>query len=131
TSDIRCSSSKDVDEEPASELRLEPRALRRHQEALVAHREELSDLRRIQMERGREAALVDALLELADAADAAHEIHVLVAPRVRDAEDRAEDLVLTDRAIERTNRVLRVVGARAHLRFVPALADVDGQRPRS
>src|SRR5262245_35969959 len=100
-------------EEPAPQLGLEPGALRRHQEAAVAHREELLDLRRMEVQRNREAALVDPALELGDAADSAHEVDVLVATRVADAEHRAEDLVLTDRAVERLHRIARVERAGA------------------
>ena len=52
----------------------------------------------------------------ADAADAAHEVDVLVAPRIGDAEDRAEDLVLADRAVERGHRIVRVEACPARTR---------------
>src|ERR1700683_2947122 len=51
--------SEDVHEQPAPELRLEPRALRRHQEPGVADGEELADLRRVELHGHREAVLVD------------------------------------------------------------------------
>ena len=74
--------SERVHEQAAPELGLEPGALRRHEQAGVADREELLDPRRVEVQRQRQALRVDAPLELADAADAAHEVDVLVAPRI-------------------------------------------------
>ena len=72
-------------------------------------------------------------LELGGAADAADEVDVLRRARVGDAEDRREELVLADRAVERRDRVGASKRARAHARVPPAAADEDaeGERARS
>src|SRR5712691_2075499 len=86
--------SEGVHEEPAAQLGLEPGALRRHQLPRVGDGDELLHLGGKEVQRHRPGAGVDALLQLGGAADAAHEIHVLVAPLVVDAEDAGEDLLL-------------------------------------
>src|SRR5580698_9110164 len=104
-------SSEGVDEEAAAELGLEPGALGGHEETGVADGEELLDLGRVEMDGGGEGARAHPALELGDAAEAADEVDVLVAARVGDAEDGAEDLILADRAVEGGDGIGGVVGA--------------------
>ena len=114
--------------EPARELGLEPRALRWHQQAAVAHGHELDDARRVQVQRERHLARVDAAFELLRTANSADEIDVLVTTRIDDAEHGPEQLVLADGAVERRDGIGGVVGADAHRRGVPGASDVNAER---
>src|SRR5688500_11452925 len=94
-----------VEEDATAQLGLEPGALGGHGEAGVADGHHLLHLRRIELDGGSGLPAVDAACELGGAVDAADEVDALVAARIGDAEDGAEDLVLADLAVEALDRI--------------------------
>jgi hypothetical protein len=75
-----------VHQEAAAEFGFEPGGLRGHEAAFVGDGDELFDAGRVHADGHLRLAVVDALLQLAGAADAADEVDVGVAARVGDAE---------------------------------------------
>ena len=74
-----------MDYEPAAEFRLKPGGLGRHDFAAVGDVHDLLHGNGIEGEGEFHLAAVDALLQLAEAAQAAHEVDALVATQVLDA----------------------------------------------
>src|SRR6185295_13121594 len=81
----------------------------------------------MEVQRDGEIPGVHPLLQLGNAADAAHEVDVLVAPRVLHVEDRAQYLVLADRAIKALYRIALVVRAFPDSGLVPLAREVDAK----
>lgn len=115
--------------EAAAELGLEPGALRRHQQIAIADGEQLVDRCGEEHQPEIEAVLADAPLDLACAADTADEIDAGVAARIGDAEDRVEQLILDERAVERGDGIGRVERAGADGGVVPAASEERRKRP--
>src|SRR5512140_2319598 len=117
-----------VDEEARTQLRLEPRGLRRHRDARVRDRHDVGDLRRIHREGDGSAARPDALLELRGAADPADEVDARVRARIADSEDGTEETLLEDGDVQPRDRIVsghRLFGSEG----LPGFFEEHGERP--
>ena len=85
-----------MDYEPAAKFRLKPGGLGRHDFAAVGDVHDLLHGNGIEGEGKFHFAAVDALLQLAEAAQAAHEVDALVATQVLDAQKFVENQARTD-----------------------------------
>ena len=92
-----------VDEQAASELRLKPGALRRHDLAGVGHGEEFVGARG--MHGKRHTAGTCPPFELVAAADAADKFDPGISPRVADSEDWGQYAILEQLDIEARDRI--------------------------
>jgi hypothetical protein len=88
------------------QLRLEPGRLRRHHLAGIGDRHQILHPGRMEREGNGHLARVDPRRQSLQAADAADEIDPVVAPRILDAEDRADEIVLQQADVEPPDRVV-------------------------
>src|SRR5690349_7363263 len=110
-------------EQPIAQLRLEPGALGRHYVAAVGDVEKLLNGNGIKAEGRHGVAVLHALLELAEAADAAHEIDAVVGARILDAQDAVEYSLLENAYVEHTDRIV-AEGAFLRSQGVPLVSEI-------
>ena len=108
-----------VDHEAGAQLRLEPGGLWGHDVAGVGNVDNLLHADGIEGEGDLHLAAVDATFQLAEAADAAHEVDALVGAQVFDAEYLVEDEVAEDGDVEHSDGIVVVVGAGLGGHLVP------------
>ena len=85
-----------VDYEPAAEFWLKPGGLGRHDFSAVGNIHDLLHRDGVKGEGKFHLAAIHALLQLAEAAQAAHEIDALIAAQVLDAQEFVENEARTD-----------------------------------
>ena len=95
-----------MDEEPASELGLEPGGLGGHRPARVRDRDEIADGDGAEGERRPALSRPDASLQLGRPADPAHEVDPPIRPEVPDPEDGAQDAVGEELVVEGADGVI-------------------------
>ena len=85
-----------MDYKPAAEFRLKPGGLGRHDFATVGDVHDLLHGNGIEGEGKFHLAAIHALLQFAEAAQAAYEVDALVAAQILDAQEFVEDQARTD-----------------------------------
>ena len=113
-----------VDHHARAQLGLEPRRLRRHDVARVGDVDELLHRDGVEREGHGHLAAVDAALQLAQAADASHEVNPLRGAQVLDAQQTVQHQIREHRHVQHADGVVVVVGALLGREAVPVAGQI-------
>lgn len=115
-----------VDEHAGEKLWFEPGAFRRHDLAGVGDGDEIIHAGRAHRERNGGAG-IDAALELGETADAADKVDAFVGPRVADAEDRGQKVVLHYGNVKLGDDVVFIERSGLGAKEIPLFVDIHAE----
>ena len=120
-----------MDYNAATQLRLKPSGLGRHNVAAVGDVDKLLHRNRIECKSNLHLATVNPLLQLAQAADTTHEVDAFVPAEVFDAEYLVKYEVRKNGYIQNPNGVAVVVGALFGGHRVPLAIEIEAEVVKS